>query len=403
MGQWVSAWGYRAMDFSVFPVDVGNKITAVRFLNNIEGEKGRLLLSNVYGKKPLRIEHILVAEDNTAGSDKGWDFASASEVLINGNVAFEIAPGMRVYSDPVIRPYHSGTYITVFIVFGKDQLCSTACSCFPQTAVSAVSWEYTTGCLKELKMEEGKALSTKLLELEPEHQCFCGIEQMDIFSENEARTIVCFGDSITHRSLWTGPLAERLYTQYPGMISIINSGISGNRICYDASPFSPFGPWFGEAAIRRFEKDVFGRCKVDLVTVLMGINDIFHPLCGHAPQSETPTAESLEEGLLRIAQCAKRHQTKVIGCTITPWKDCMDLFNPASEEVRKKTNEWILNSGVFDDVLDFSTMIADPEDPEKMLSFCDSGDHVHPGAAGGLHMAQKVDLSIITGLLNLEG
>ena len=214
--------------------------------------------------------------------------------------------------------------------------------------------------------------------------------------------MVCFGDSITHRSLWTGPLMLRLQERYPGRVILRNSGISGNRIVFDESPNTEFGPWMGKAAVKRLEKDVFEWGRADLVTVLLGTNDIFHPLAGFAPKEETAVAEVMEKGLSDLADRIHAHGTKTVGCTITPWKNCQGRFAEQPEQVRVQVNDWIRGSGCFDAVLDFDRMIADPGDPQRMYPLYDSGDHVHPGTEGGKCMAEGIDLDRIGLLLGLE-
>ena len=79
------------------------------------------------------------------------------------------------------------------------------------------------------------------------------------------------------------------------------------------------------------------------------------------------------------------------------------MFAPVPEKVRTDVNEWIRNSGKFDAVFDYSNMIADPDDPEAMLPLYDSGDNVHPSAAGGRKIAEDIDLGLIAKLLGIEG
>lgn len=107
-----------------------------------------------------------------------------------------------------------------------------------------------------------------------------GIFQIEVNTKEDVKTIVTFGDSITHDSKWAAPLAQNLYSKYPAKVSLINYGISGNRLLFDSEP----NYFFGDAGIKRFEKDVFeNNNKVDLVIVLEGTNDIVHPLTGTAP------------------------------------------------------------------------------------------------------------------------
>ena len=63
-------------------------------------------------------------------------------------------------------------------------------------------------------------------------------------------------------------------------------------------------------------------------------------------------------------------------------------------------NRWIRNNRVFDGVIDFDHVLADPENPEKLLAEFDSGDALHPNDLGLKAMAESIDLSIFKKPLN---
>jgi lysophospholipase L1-like esterase len=87
---------------------------------------------------------------------------------------------------------------------------------------------------------------------------------------------------------------------------------------------------------------------------------------------------------------------KVIGCTVTPYTGS-DYYHPdaASEADRQALNTWIRTSGAFDAVVDFDAVIRDPQHPERMLPAYDSGDHLHPSAAGYKAMADAIPLKVL--------
>jgi lysophospholipase L1-like esterase len=63
---------------------------------------------------------------------------------------------------------------------------------------------------------------------------------------------------------------------------------------------------------------------------------------------------------------------------------------------RQDVNRWIRESGRFDAVLDFDAVVRDPSSPERLNAAYDSGDGLHPSAAGYRAMANAIDLSLFT-------
>ena len=69
------------------------------------------------------------------------------------------------------------------------------------------------------------------------------------------------------------------------------------------------------------------------------------------------------------------------------------VYTPMRESLRRTLNDWIQNSGVFDAVLDFVSPVADPSGVGMKKEFA-LPDGLHPNRAGGLALAQSIDLSL---------
>ena len=376
MAHWITAWGYQPLDFTRFPMQPAGQTLRLCFPVNVRGGRVRFRLTNRYGTAPMRLEGVTVRCGSAHGS-----------LTLHGTVPITLEPGQEADSDVMSLPVSPGDTVVLELRPAPDAQFTTGGSVFPQS--------YTSAHL----LPRENTVPTSLLDIEPEHQAFFGVCRMEVETEDPVRTICFFGDSITHRSLWTGPLTKRLAAQRPGLVTTFNSGISGNRICYDASPFTPFSSWMGQAAYQRLEKDVFFDENVRIVTVLLGTNDIFHPLAGFTPPEQAADPAAMIGGLTRIAAQIHAHGAKAVGCTITPWKNCQGRFAAAPEAVRCTVNDWIRRTDCYDLVLDFDEMLADPTDSERMLPCYDSGDHVHPGPAGGAHMAACIPLDRLLALL----
>ena len=215
-----------------------------------------------------------------------------------------------------------------------------------------------------------------------------GVDVLDTSPRRD--TVVAFGDSITDGvgstvdadNRYPDEVAERLR----GRFGVLNEGIGGNRVLSDS-------PCFGEAATKRFARDVLSRPDVRSVVVLEGINDIIASEIEFecfVPNPEV-TAADLIAGHRTLIRQAHARGVRVVGGTVTPVKG-FDAYNDRVEAVRTELNTWIRTSGEYDAVADFDRALADPNDPEALLAAYDSGDHVHPNDAGYHAMAAAVDL-----------
>ncbi len=108
------------------------------------------------------------------------------------------------------------------------------------------------------------------------------------------------------------------------------------------------------------------------IVVLIGANDIGQM------QPETTIANTLA-----IWDHAKAQGIRVIGQTLPPfrgWAPYMANFS-VIEGRRKAINAALVQAaaqGRADQLVDLSSLMADPSDPTKLASSFDSGDHLHP-------------------------
>jgi lysophospholipase L1-like esterase len=211
--------------------------------------------------------------------------------------------------------------------------------------------------------------------------------------EDVARgAIVALGDSITDGAAsapnangrWPNVLAARIQTDKTLLgLSVLNAGINGNRLLHDG---------YGESALMRLDRDVLTQAGVKYLIVLEGINDIGHII---TPTLNDPseTASSIIRALQQIAVRAHTHGVKVIGATITPYEDCK-YFSPEGEKMRQAVNDWIRTTKDLDSFVDFEKIVRDPAHLTRLLPAYDSGDHLHPNAAGLRAMGSGIDLRL---------
>jgi lysophospholipase L1-like esterase len=233
------------------------------------------------------------------------------------------------------------------------------------------------------------------------------LDDVDVRPAPTMGAVVTLGDSITdgaastidanHR--WPDFLARRLLSLPPSrQESVLNQGISGNRVLHDS-------PCFGVNALARLDRDVLAQTGVRQVILLEGINDIgfSNVTASHSPpgisfQCFTPntnvTAAQIIAGYQQIIAQVHAKGLKIIGGTLTPFKGAF-YYSAAGEAKRQAVNHWIRTSGAFDGVIDFDRAVRDPADPLMFLPKYDSGDHLHPSDAGYEAMANAVNLHLL--------
>jgi len=167
------------------------------------------------------------------------------------------------------------------------------------------------------------------------------------------------------------------------MLSVLNLGISGNRVLRDVA---------GTNALARFDRDVLARPGVRWMILLEGINDITFSAIPGIPPGQAVTAEDLIWGYRQILERAHMHGIRVVGATIMPVEGVL-TYTEAGESVRQAVNQWIRTGQAFDAVIDFDALTRDPASPKRLRAEFDAGDHVHPNDAGNQAMADAIDLA----------
>ena len=213
---------------------------------------------------------------------------------------------------------------------------------------------------------------------------WCQLAGVDVIAGPRAAAIVAFGDSITDgfgirpnsNQRWPDFLAARLQADPATRhLAILNHGISGNRVLSDG---------FGPSALARFERDVLGQPGIKFLILLEGVNDL--GMLASDPRVTPAARRALVANLIaaytRMIARARARGIKVIGATLLPYGGSEYRPGAASEADRRALNAWIRAPGHFDAVIDFDAVMRDPADPTRMRRAYNSGDGLHPSAAG---------------------
>lgn len=377
-GRWVAAW-------SASPETASDKITYAggfsdETIRNViytsaAGNIIRVQLSNAFGDQPLHIGRAAIGSSHAAGS-----VAGNQPLTFRGQRSVLIPVGGTVLSDPIHLAIHPLESLAVsvfvpqptgpptdhafaqevnFVAPGDHVMDRWAVAFGAQTS----SWYFVTG-------------------LQVRH------------SPEYLGSLVAFGDSITdgaHSTIgankrWPNDLARRLGALPVPTLSVVDAGISGNRLLTPSL-------CCGESGVSRFEHDALGQPAVRAVIVLEGVNDI--------GATRWVTVPEMIAGYERLIQEAHAAGVKIFGATLTPFRGAR-YWTPAGEVKRDKINWWIRHSHAFDGVVDFAAAVADPGHPERYRPAFDSGDHLHPNNAGYLAMARSVNLASLLHAVNSQ-
>lgn len=191
--------------------------------------------------------------------------------------------------------------------------------------------------------------------------------------------MVAFGDSITYGD---GADRGRSYPDFlgrrlGGRAEVVNAGIPANRLLRDGGQDGTPAE-AGPRALARLDDDVLGRPGVSDAIVLEGINDL----------SLTGASAGEVIGALReVGQRLEAADVDVLLGTLTPTGSAPGWDSPRLDAARRRVNAWIRRQP---GVVDFDAAVRDPGDPSRLRAELDSGDGVHPSAAGYRAMAEVV-------------
>jgi lysophospholipase L1-like esterase len=393
---WVGTWSTTptavpASDTTVFE----DQTLRQTVRTSIGGDRVRVRLSNEFGDRPLVIGEARVARRAGGGPSSGIDPRTDRKLTFGGRSSVTVPAGAPVLSDPVPLRVPAGSDLVVSIHLPERT---------PGSTVHAFAFQHNHVASGNVT---GRADITPTATVDRWY--FLTGVSVSAGRSGRAAAVVAFGDSITDGSdtdvnanhRWPDFLARRLRAAHgPYPQGVLNQGISGNRLLHDPNPpagsdAENFAAYFGQSALRRFDRDVAAQPGAEHVIVLLGVNDLGHPGTT-APASEKVTARDVIGAHRQIIARAHERGLKAYGGTILPFKgDTFGFYSAGNEAARQAVNHWIRTSGEYDGVIDFDRALRDPADPRRLLPRYDSGDHLHPGDAGAKAMADAVPLRLL--------
>jgi lysophospholipase L1-like esterase len=381
---WVATWGSSQQipepHNALAPDNLSDATLRQIFHLSVSGRSLRVHLTNAFGTEALHFTSVHIARPLSPSSSE-IDPKSDLPLTFAGSAEVTIPPGAEFVSDPLefaVRPL-SDVALSFHLNAPPDRQTSHPGS-------RATSYYVHGDAVAAAKLTGPKSV---------DH--WYQVSEIDVMAAPETAAVVALGDSITDgrgsttngNDRWTDVLAARLQGTHKTVnVGVVNKGTGGNHLLTDG---------LGQNVLARFDRDVLAPAGVQWLIVFEGVND----LGGVAQGGEVSTAEhaAMVSRILaayeQIIARAHAHGLRVYGATITPYVGSGYYHpGPLSEADRQVVNQWIRAAGHFDAVIDFDSVVRDPQHPDQLLPGFDCGDHLHPSQAGYKAMGDAIPLAL---------
>lgn len=375
--KWTAIWGNAMSIADSRPEGYGRDIT-LRYpvFSPFEGDKIRLTFDNICGTEDIEITKVTIAEEDSqkpSGINAfGGRIKGETLKVLPG---FVIPKGQKHVTSPIEFDVKADSKIVISFYLGN----------FTQMRSAVL----VTGGLSEAYFAMGDATEREVLDPETTKMTrwFYFLSDVDVYTEEQNRAVICYGDSITAQD-WPDDLTSILRENNIKNTSVIRKAASGTRILreYSNITYNSYG-LKGENRVPR-EFDVAG---ADAVIIQQGINDIIHPVGVEKnqfrPMSDLPTSDELIDGIRRYIKFATEKNLKVYLGTLLPiygWRTYEDFREDLKNEFNSK-----LKSIENTTLIDFHKAVEDKEDSRKFAPGFDSGDSLHPSKKAYRRMAEE--------------
>ncbi|KAL5113890.1 hypothetical protein ACEQ8H_008211 [Pleosporales sp. CAS-2024a] len=343
---------------------------------SVGASKIKIAISNNFGDSDLPVSAASVGLPiGGAAGVSGLQPSPLAAVTVGGNTSFTVPRGQVVLTDEIDFVVKPQSMLTVSLYSQQGQ---SGSSITGHPGSRTTSWF----------VEGNKVNDTSMSGTSSVHWFFISAVQAYVPAETNA--LVLLGDSITDgrgsdtdkNNRWPDLLVARLQTTNYTTLAINNQAAGGNAVLSGG---------LGPPLVTRYKRDAIDQPGVKYLMIFEGVNDI-----GGGANSagiQTTIGDSLISAFEQIITDAKQAGYTTIGGTITPFGG--NSYQGAErEKTRVKINNWILNSGTYDHVVDLAGMLASKSNPSVLDEQFDSGDGLHPNPAGYQAVANAFPIGV---------
>ena len=341
------------------------------------GGKIKFRLSNQYGGSDVKVGSMHIAIQVEA--DKSTiDPDTDTVVTVDGEESFTIPKGKVIETDGIDFEVHALENVAISMYFDEA----------PTSNITG-----HRGARATTYQVAGDACSEETLTGYQTTTSWFFLADVSLWTPEEGRAVVCFGDSITDGygtdasylgrkpdsyTRWGDYFAKRLQenesTKY---VSVINEGIGANGM---------MGSYPTDSGRNRFARDLLEHDGVAYCIILFGVNDLNN-------LNNTNAYNQLQPEFKKMVDLCHENGIKCYGAPILPF-GTSSYYSVSSEKVRTMLNDWMRSDeSEMDAIIPFDEAVADPADPTRILEAYTHSDGLHPYDGYDV-MADAIDLTL---------
>lgn len=387
---WIQVWGQAHSALSFFYYPSSKKTYRMIMRADVSGKKLKIELSNEHARNDVYIGEITASKCSENGNMSG----NLCRLTVKGKSSFRIKSGEVLTTDEVAFSVSTGEYISVSIYVEKGSLRSGNLIDNVELITSRGNKTHSNTLLNQRRPRDSvREVASKVLGMYF-HKPIPLFQSVSLLNEEEASSIIVFGDSISQQGYWTNTFAQRIREQFPGRYSVVNKSIMGNRIRLDYHRRFICKGLFGISALNRLERDVLNYNDCEYVIFALGTNDFLQYGTISAPKKEKPTPKQVFDKVVKISEKLEKNGKKMIVFNIMNFGECIDS-KPEKEEMVRQFNQMITdNKDLFYAVYDQASLTVNPDKPNCSKLEYLGGDKLHPNMEGGKLVAENIDLKL---------